>query len=85
MHLTRLNSTFSFPFPHSFQMCPIVDNMGVTLWLLSLLATTLIATSECFYAPPPLVKYQHFDNVAVGAQVSKNPSCFICSTWFNLG
>lgn len=45
--------------------------MGVTLWLLSLLATTLIATSECFYAPPPLVKYQHFDDVAVGAQVSK--------------
>lgn len=46
--------------------------MVATLWLLSLSTITLITTSECVYAPPPLVKYRRLDNTQFGIQVIAN-------------
>lgn len=45
------------------------ENMVATLWLLSLLSTTLLSTSECVYASP-LAKYRLSDTASLGIQVN---------------
>lgn len=58
----ELSLLFSFFFPH-------IENMVATLWLLSLLSTTLLSTSECVYASP-LAKYRLSDTSSIGIQVN---------------
>lgn len=52
-----------------FRLPFFTENMVATLWLLSLLSTTLLSTSECVYASP-LAKYRLSDTSSLGIQVS---------------